>query len=227
MDANNIIRFLNELRANNNKNWFDANRKWYEDVKSDFFEFSKELIAGVSKFDSRINNLDIKDCTYRINRDIRFRNDKSPYKTHLGTFICPQGKKSGFGGYYFHIEPQGGDYLGNHLMAVGAYCPEKNELDSIRTEIYDNPEKFIHALNEAKGFKFDESSKLKKNPKSYPADFKYIEYLKYKNYCIEKDLSEKDLQDPNLLEMLLDNYKSAHTFNEIINKSIEYIRENP
>ena len=104
MDASNIIRFLNELRANNNKNWFDANRKWYEDVKSDFFEFSKKLIIEVSKFDSRINNLDIKDCTYRINRDIRFSNDKSPYKTHFGTFICPKGKKSGFGGYYFHID---------------------------------------------------------------------------------------------------------------------------
>ena len=72
--------------------------------KSIFDSFTEQLILGIQSFDSNINNLSVKDCTYRIYRDARFSKDKTPYKTHMGAFISPNGKKSGYSGYYFHIE---------------------------------------------------------------------------------------------------------------------------
>lgn len=225
MDAARILNFLNALQTNNNKAWFDANRKEYETVKSDFHAFTEQLINGVESFDKRVSGLSVADCTYRINRDIRFSKDKSPYKTHFGAFICPKGKKSGYGGYYFHIQADGDEYLNNNLLAIGSYCPSPAELDSIRTEIYDNPENFIKALKAAKGFSFDITEKLVKAPKGYPADFKYMDYLKYKAYCIDMPLEKEILFSENLLDYVLQKFKSGYKFNEIVNKAIEFSRE--
>lgn len=79
------LKFLKDLKKNNNKEWFDDNRKTYDNAKNDFLEFTKKLIVGVSKFDGNIlkANLDPKKCITRLNRDVRFSNDKSPYKTNF------------------------------------------------------------------------------------------------------------------------------------------------
>ncbi len=225
MDVERILRFLNNLQANNNKMWFDANRKEYETVKADFHAFTQELIYGVEKFDSRVTGLSIADCTYRINRDTRFSKDKSPYKTHLGAYICPKGKKSGFSGYYFHLQADGDDYANGNMLAVGAYCPTPAELESIRTEIYDNPENFVNALNIAKGFVLEDYNKLVKAPKGFPPDFEYIDYLKYKSYCIFYPLSKKTLQSDNLVNLVLKKFQSGYEFNETLNRAIEYAHE--
>lgn len=224
MDAKRILDFLNELQANNNKAWFDANRKEYEAVKADFQSFTQELIDGVERFDKRVSGVTVADCTYRINRDIRFSKDKSPYKTHFGAFIAPKGKKSGYGGYYFHIQADGDEYLDNNMLAIGMYCHSPAELESIRTEIYDNPLQFEKALKTAKGFDFDITEKLVKAPKGFPADFKYVDYLKYKAYCISMPLKKETLFSPDLKDFVLQRFKTGHAFNEIINKAIEYVR---
>lgn len=224
MDAKRILDFFNELQANNNKAWFDANRKEYEAVKADFQSFTQELIDGVERFDKRVSGVTVADCTYRINRDIRFSKDKSPYKTHFGAFIAPKGKKSGYGGYYFHIQADGDEYLDNNMLAIGMYCHSPAELESIRTEIYDNPLQFKKALKTAKGFDFDITEKLVKAPKGFPADFEYVDYLKYKAYCISMPLKKETLFSPDLKDFVLQRFKTGHAFNEIINKAIEYVR---
>ncbi|MBP5318139.1 MAG: DUF2461 domain-containing protein [Paludibacteraceae bacterium] len=225
MDSRNILRFLTELAENNHKTWFDANRSWYLDVKADFFDFTTRLIERVAAFDPRCEGLKVSDCTYRINRDIRFSNDKRPYKTHFGAFVCPEGKKSGFGGYYFHIEPAGQDYLNTHLLAIGAYCPDKEELQSIREEIYDNTADFKRNLAKAKGFDLSINEKLKKAPAGFPADFADIDLLKYKAYCISKPLSEKLLFSDNLLDEVCRQFKTGYEFNEQLNRAIEYAHQ--
>ena len=127
MNPQHIIRFLTELAAHNHKTWFDANRGWYQEVKAEFSEFTEQLIQRVAAFDPRCQGLTVRDCTYRINRDIRFSTDKSPYKTHMGAYVCPQGKKSGMAGYYFHLQAPDVDYLNGNLLAVGAYNTSKEE----------------------------------------------------------------------------------------------------
>src|SRR5574344_204710 len=98
-----IIAFLKDLSNNNNKEWFNANKDRYISVQAKFNEIVEQIIGGIQEFDSSVSGLTVKDCIYRIYRDIRFSNDKSPYKTHMGAYICPGGKKSGYSGYYFHI----------------------------------------------------------------------------------------------------------------------------
>ncbi len=88
-----IVTFLRELQANNNREWFLANKERYAALQAHFNHFVDDLIHEISRFDSSVTGLTAKDCTYRIYRDVRFSADKSPYKTHMGAFICPGGKK--------------------------------------------------------------------------------------------------------------------------------------
>ena len=89
-----VISFLGELIANNNREWFDANRHYYREAQNDFDLFIEQMIVEIRRFDSSIGALTAKDCTYRIYRDIRFTNDKTPYKNHFGAYIVQGGKKS-------------------------------------------------------------------------------------------------------------------------------------
>ena len=102
-----VYKFLKDLSRNNNREWFLANKQRYLDVKARVDELASLLIGLVSEFDPRASRLSASDCTYRIYRDTRFSNDKTPYKTHFGIFINPPlGKKGETLGYYFHLEPE-------------------------------------------------------------------------------------------------------------------------
>ena len=96
------LRFLKDLKKNNNKPWFDANRNSYESARRDFESFIQTVIDKFSKSDQSLAGLKAKECMFRINRDVRFSKDKSPYKTNFGASINKGGKKSFFAGYYFH-----------------------------------------------------------------------------------------------------------------------------
>src|ERR1700734_3777017 len=108
------IKFLKDLKKNNNKPWFESNRKKYEDAKADFSKFIQGIIEKHAKKDKTLKDLKAKDCMFRINRDVRFSKDKSPYKTNFGASINRGGKKSLFAGYYFHCEP-GESFAGGGL----------------------------------------------------------------------------------------------------------------
>src|ERR1700683_925484 len=108
------IKFLKDLKKNNNKTWFDSNRKYYEESKNDFEKFIQAVIDKQGKNDKHIAGLKAKECLFRINRDIRFSKDKTPYKSNFGASINRGGKKSLFAGYYFHCEP-GESFAGGGL----------------------------------------------------------------------------------------------------------------
>src|SRR6187431_2222036 len=100
------IKFLKDLKKNNNKPWFEQNRKVYEEAKLDFAEFIQKVIDQHGKNDASIKNIVAKDCLFRINRDVRFSKDKSPYKSNFGASINKGGKKAwNFAGYYFQVQP--------------------------------------------------------------------------------------------------------------------------
>ncbi|HQC66850.1 MAG TPA: DUF2461 domain-containing protein, partial [Tenuifilaceae bacterium] len=111
------LSFLTQLKENNNREWFNQNRKWYDEARSNFVAFVELLIPAIKEFDPTLGLLEAKDCLFRIHRDIRFTHDKTPYKTNFGAFIARGGRKSRFGGYYFHVEPNASMASGGIYMA--------------------------------------------------------------------------------------------------------------
>ncbi len=221
----NVIDFLNDLVANNNKEWFDKNRARYKEVQSSFNSFTESLIKGIASFDPAISNLGVKDCTYRIYRDIRFSKDKTPYKNHMGAFIAPKGKCGGFAGYYFHIEGNGADYIGSHLLSSGVYRPLPVVIKSIREEIMLNGGEFVKAIDSAKGFSIERIDMLKRVPAGFPSDSEYADLFRLKDYFLSREISEDFLTDKNLLENCVAEFKKTYEFNRILNKAIEYAYE--
>ena len=123
------FQFLADLKNNNNREWFLANKKRYETYKKNYHDFVAVIIKELSSFDPGISQLDIKDCTFRINRDIRFSKDKSPYKTHMGIWLSTDKSCKNAPGYYIHFDTE------KPFIAAGLYCPESSELKKVRREI--------------------------------------------------------------------------------------------
>jgi uncharacterized protein (TIGR02453 family) len=213
-----ITDFLELLKENNNRDWFNANKNLYTEVKKEFEGFTSEMIANIGNFDKEIQYLEPKDCTYRIYRDTRFSNDKTPYKINIGAYMTKGGKNSGFAGYYFHIEP------GNYFLAGGIYMPMPDVLKKVRTEIYENTDEFISIIQNPVFLKhfgpLDDSSKLKTPPKGFPKDFQHIEYLKFKNYLVEKPVSARLLFSDGLMKEIVEVFQAMMPMNKFLNAAI-------
>ena len=220
-----VIDFLSELQINNNREWFEAHKKEYKYALAEFNSFTERLITGIASFDPTVTGLTLKDCTYRIYRDIRFSHDKRPYKHHMGAYICMGGKKSGYAGYYFHLEPEGDGLLGGNIISSGIYMPEPKVLSSVRDEIYDNGAQLETAIKKAKGFQMDMSSSLTRTPKGYPQGLKYDKYLKLKDIYLIKFLSNEYVLNRDLIENLVNEFKTTLDFINILNRAVSFARE--
>ncbi|MGQ0740499.1 MAG: DUF2461 domain-containing protein [Bacteroidota bacterium] len=216
------IKFLKDLKKNNNKPWFDKNRKVYEAAKADFASFIQAVIDRHGKKDSSIKNLTAKDCMFRINRDIRFAKDKSPYKTNFGASINKGGKKAwDTAGYYFHLEP-GGCFTGG-----GIYMPPPEALKKIRQEIDYNLAAFKKLVASGK-FKsvyggFDKSKEflLSRVPKGYEPDNPAAEYLKLKSYIAMIKIADADLASNNMVKKTVAAFGALQPIIEFINNAVE------
>ena len=215
------IEFLRELRDNNVKSWFDAQRPRYQEVRSQITALAEGLIDGIGSFDASVRGLQVKECTYRINRDIRFSPDKSPYKTWQGIFIAPRGKCSGYAGYYLHLEPDA------CCLTSGIYQPEPVILQSLRDEILDNGAEIEQALKEAKGFRVNTSSQLKRTPKGFPAGTEHDDWLRLRSFYIEHPLPEAwlDLPVEGLLRKVVPLFRTTFRFVEIQNRAVRFAYE--
>ncbi|HEX4373351.1 MAG TPA: DUF2461 domain-containing protein [Puia sp.] len=215
------IKFLKDLKKNNNKPWFDANRKKYEDAKSDFEIFIQSIIDSYGKKDPTIKELKAKGCTFRINRDIRFSKNKTPYKTNLGASINRGGKKSIFAGYYFHLEP------GESFAGGGIWMPTPVELKKVRQEIDYNLEEFKKIVNSKKfksvyGKLYDEAEvSLVKVPQGFEKDNPAAEFLKLKSFLAMKKLKNTDITVSSLKKQVLDAFDALQPLVEFINKALE------
>ncbi len=217
-----ILNFLRSVQRNNNREWFNANKDLYLNAKQKFDNIAQEIIYGVGEFDASCRNLTLKDCTYRFYRDTRFSKDKTPYKTHFGVYVCPKGKKSMWAGYYFHIEPQGANYLGTHMLGCGSYMPDNSMLRCIREEIFSNGENYLSCIKKAKDFYLCKEPALKKLPKEIPTS-KYDEYIKLKTQLLEMDIDENFLMDKNLVKNVVKEFKSCYDFVSFINNAISFV----
>jgi uncharacterized protein (TIGR02453 family) len=210
------LDFLSAVLCNNNRDWFNANRPLYNDAKKNFESFVQELIDRIILFEPIMKGLEAKSCIYRINRDIRFSNDKSPYKSHFGAFIVRGGKKNGdkFAGYYFHIEP------GKSILAGGAYTPPAPWLSAIREKISNSPDEYIKITQEKDFIKFFGSvdgEKLKTAPKGYPKDHPYIELLKFKSYLVVNEAKDKLVLSGDFQDHVINVFKAMKPLNDYLN----------
>jgi uncharacterized protein (TIGR02453 family) len=217
---NNTLSFLTALKESNTREWFDLNRDWYQKAKKDFESFVTRLIREVNIIDPEVGLPEVKDCSFRIFRDIRFSNDKTPYKSNMGAFIAKGGRKSRLGGYYFHLEP------GSSMLAGGIWMPEADVLKAIRSEIYNEIDEF-KAILAAPSFKktfdgFDtDGTLLKTAPKDFPKDFPDIDLLKFKSYTLSKTIDESMVSDEDkLLKLCTEVFKAMKPANAFFNRAI-------
>lgn len=221
-----VIAFLRELHANNNREWFDAHRAEWKRVKTRFAGFTEQLIDGISAFDPSVRGLRVQDCTYRIARDTRFSPDKTPYKEYIGAYIAPGGKKSGYAGYYFHVEPDTGEgSTYGHMLAVGLYCPEPVVLRSVRDEIFDNGAEVERTIREADAFTLCRDNTLRRTPKGYPSGSAYDELLRLRELLLERRLTERELLDDGLLERTLEAFRQTQPFVALLNRAVQFAYE--
>lgn len=212
----NVLNFLTELSANNNREWFQKNKKWYDECREKMYFLTDVLINEIRKFDSSIPSVSPADCMFRIFRDVRFSNDKRPYKTNFGSFIARGGRKSQLAGYYFHIEPDG------CFAGGGIYMPETDKLKIIREFIAENGDEFSAIIN-APDFKsaFPEmyDDKLKTAPKGYDPNHEYIELLKYKSFAFTHKIDNSLVTGENYIRHLVESFSILNKANAFLNQA--------
>lgn len=215
------LKFLKDLQKNNNKPWFDEHRKAYESAKADFSAFIQKVIDTHGKKDPSIKNLVAKDCIFRINRDVRFSKDKSPYKNNLGASINKGGKQSiSSAGYYFHFQP------GRAFAGGGIWMPAAEDLKKIRQEIDYNFNDFKKIIG-SKKFKtvygdlsHDAEFKLSRVPKGYETTNPAAEYLKLKSHIAMISLTDADLTSKELVKKTVNAFATLQPLNDFINHSM-------
>lgn len=214
------LLFLAELDKNNNKDWFEANRNRYEAAREDFREEVALLIRDIGKFDKDIAELEVRNCVFRQNRDVRFSKDKRPYKNNFGAYFNRGGKKINTAGYYLHIEP------GKSIVAGGLYDPDAQQLSQVRQEIDYNPDnwkKILKAKAFVKSFPggLRDANKLTRPPKGYDKDNPTIEYLKLRSFTVATPLTDAELTSPGLHNKLVNSYKSLKPLLDFLNESFQ------
>lgn len=211
-----ILGFLRELEQNNNREWFKSNQDKYKSAKKEFENLVSKIIIEINKFDSRIGFVEPKDCIFRIFKDVRFSNNKDPYKNNFGAFIGASGRKSFTPGYYIHIQSN------SSFAGGGIYSPPPETLKRIRTEIYENTEEFKSIIND-KAFKSTFNGiygeKLKTKPKGFDY-FDDVELINHKHYAVIHNLSDKEIINEDLMEKLTNIYKTQKPFNDYLNRSL-------
>lgn len=212
--------FLKKLEANNNRDWFEKNKPAYLKAKEEFEVFVQEIINGIAKFDKRISpDLKVKDCTFRIYKDVRFSKDKTPYKNNMGASINPGGKKSLVAGYYFHLQPEGS------FLAGGVYMPEPEMLNAIRQEIDYNSAPLLKILKSASFKKYfkglDEEGALKTAPKGYDKEHPLIDLLRNRHFIASHAFTNKQVLDKNAAKEIVAGFKAMHPFLEYLRAATE------
>lgn len=219
MISKDSLQFLEDLKKNNNREWFLDNKKRYEAYKKEYHEIIGRLLDELKLKDPSLKLLEVKNCTFRINRDIRFSKDKSPYKTHMGMWFSGLNASGGNApGYYVHIEK------GQSFIAAGFHSPEAPDLKKIRKEIaffHDDLEKIVNDKKFKAVFpELDRQDALKTSPKDFEKDHPAIEFLKLKSYTGTAKLSDEDIADKDFVKNTVDKLIVAKPLNEFLNRAL-------
>lgn len=214
------LNFLEDLKSNNNRDWFIANKKRYEIFKKDYHQLVSKFLDAMKPLDASLEMLEIKNCTFRINRDIRFSKDKSPYKSHIGIWMSAGTKGNNRAGYYVHLEKNAS------FIAGGFYAPESEDLKKVRKEIaffYEDLETIIENQKFKKEFGTfarTEKSCLKNPPRGYDKDHPAIELLKLKSFEVLQKFDFNEVSQPEFVAKMTKKLILLKPLNEFMNRAL-------
>ncbi len=216
------LKFLKDLKVNNLKEWLHENREKYDFAKNDILTLTEQLITAVANFDNTISiaYLDPKKCITRLNRDLRFAKDKTPYKTDYYIVVNKDGKNSPSAFYFLHIEQN------NCFAGGGVYNPQPEQLKKIRQEIDYSFEEWT-AIIKDKLFKktfpggINNSGVLSRVPKEFDEENKASEFLKMKGFYTMEKLTDKEIMLEDTFEKIIGYFKTTKPLVDFLNKAIE------
>lgn len=199
--------FLQALKKNNHRDWFNTHKEKYQQEQEQLELFAEALLRELNKHDE-IETLSGKKSLHRIYRDIRFSNDKTPYKTNWsGNF--KRATKFRRGGYYFHLEP------GNSYLAGGFWAPNAPDLKRIRDEIaFDAAplRKILKSKTFTATFGALTGEQVKTAPKGFDAAHEAIDLLRYKQYLLIRRFSDKEVLSDQFLTVASTTFKNMRPF---------------
>lgn len=215
-----FLDFFNELENNNSKEWFDINRKRYEKhVKNPSKELCSNLIDIVLGEQAFVKDIQPKHCIFRINRDIRFSKDKTPYKTQVGMVISENGKKD-------HTTPSLYLELSNRHVRLysGSYSLPKEELSRLREKIYKETDRFLSILKSeefVENFGELRGERNKRIPKPWNELEETCPYIFNKSFYFFKEYPAEILLKENFISIILEDYQLAEPINSFIIEAIK------
>jgi uncharacterized protein (TIGR02453 family) len=212
------LQFLLDLSQNNNKDWFEKNKKRYEyAMKKEFTPFVQAWITAVKTFDPAVNDL-AKDSIFRIYRDTRFSNDKSPYKHYFSAVVSNGGKKSpDTPGYYLQLEG------GCLMIGGGAYMLEKDKLFATREKIAAMPNDFMQIIENENFTSHFEALKGEKNVRIDPVfkdAAKAYPILLNKQFYVMASLDPSLIIQPNAIETVVTYCKAMKPLNDFLSETV-------
>lgn len=210
-----FLQFFKDLATNNHRDWFQENKKRYESSVKDPFEiFVSDLITYVRKHDKQVN-IKPSEAIFRINKDIRFSKDKTPYKLNTSAVVAEGGRKStGASGIYIELGPE---KVG---LAGGIYMPDKELLQSIREMIAKNPKALMKALEDKK-FKSVWGDLQGERNKVIPAEFRETAitcpYILNKQFYYWVELDPKLIISDKLMPTMHEHYEASKVMSHYLN----------
>ena len=217
------LNFLKELKNNNSREWFEQNKIIYQAYKDDIISFTENLLLELEKFDLSIANAILipKKCLTRVNRDLRFSKDKTPYKNYVLVVFNKNAPHGNTAGYFIHIEP------GNCMVGGGIWQTTPEFLKKIRKEISYSFEE-INGIISSKQFQeifpsgIQGQSKLKKITDLSEEREPVIELLKMKGFCTKELISDNVLTSSDAVKTIINYFKTTKPLIEYLNKAIEF-----
>jgi len=207
------LAFLRGLARNNNKPWFEAHRESYEnDVRAPMRALIEEVDVRLARLAPEITG-DLKHSMFRINRDIRFSKDKSPYKTHAACWFRHRDAshrvggdaEEGSAGLYFHLQPR------ESFVGAGIWMPPRPALDKIRDAIAEDTARFASVVGNPRTRRrfgmLDDGAMLKRMPRGFADDHPAAQWLRYQSFTIGRSLSDKQVLGPRLPALLEADFK--------------------
>jgi uncharacterized protein (TIGR02453 family) len=219
MDFPALAAFLADLSENNRREWFEARRPEYQALRDQFTAFVGELIERTADFDERVRWKDPRDCLFRIYRDVRFSNDKSPYKTTFSAYVSEQNRRGAPPGYYLEV-----DEKGVMLAAAGIWMPPAPVLNRLRASLAEHPERFERVLR-SRGFKKTfgdlQGDRLTRPPRGYAADAPLIEHIKRKSYIVWRETDARQMRHEDALAYVADSFRTARPLVDWVRRVLE------
>ena len=215
-----FLTFLSELSDNNNRDWFNQNKKRFKsNVEQPFKDFVSIMIGHLQKELSGLDHLEAKDCIFRIYRDVRFSADKSPYKTKVSALITPGGRKD-MSGLGLYNELSSDDFR----VYSGLYQLDSNQLKNVRTHISYNLDRFHELITRkdfVKTFGAIQGDKNKRLPKEFIEDAEQQPLLYNKQFYYFTKFEPNVILNEGLVNKVVETFLVARPLSEFLIEGLE------